>query len=129
MSWITIGIASFLSAALGALGMGGGGVLVLYLTAYAGMEQLAAQGINLVFFVPVAAVALLIHQKNKRIVWSATVPCVILGSIGVYFGAKLAMLLGSQALSKLFGVFLLLIGARELLASPKKEGKQDKGKK
>lgn len=116
MSWIMIGLASFLSAVLGALGMGGGGILVLFLTAYAGLPQLEAQGINLVFFAPVAVVALCIHQKNKLIAWRTALPCILLGAIGVYFGAKLAMLLEQTLLSKLFGGFLMLIGLRELFA-------------
>lgn len=116
MSWIMVGAASFLSAVLGALGMGGGGILVLYLTAYAGVPQLEAQGINLVFFVPVAAVALCIHQKNRLIDWRCALPCIFLGAVGVYFGVKLAMLLEQKLLGKLFGGFLMLIGIRELFA-------------
>jgi len=119
MSWILIGAASFLSAVLGALGMGGGGILVLYLTAHAGVPQLQAQGINLVFFVPVAVVALCIHQKNRLIHWGIALPCIFLGAIGVYFGVKLAMLLEQKLLGKLFGGFLMLIGLRELFAKSK----------
>lgn len=110
--------ASFFGAVLSALGMGGGGILLIYLTAYLGMDQLAAQGINLVFFLPVGAVALCIHAKNKLVRWRVVWPCVILGLVGVYFGSKLAMLLGSDLLSKLFGGFLLIIGVRELFAKP-----------
>jgi len=122
MSW-QVFLVSCLSAVLGALGMGGGGILVLYLTAYAQVPQLTAQGINLVFFVPVAVVALIIHQKNKLIAWRLAAPCILLGGVGVYFGVKLAMLIGSQTLSKWFGVFLLLIGLREIFIKPKGGGK------
>ena len=117
-------LASFLGAVLSALGMGGGGILLIYLTAYAGVEQLAAQGINLVFFLPVAVVALCIHYKNGLIWWRIVWPCTLLGLLGVYGGAKLAMLLGSPILSKLFGGFLVIIGVRELLMKPKKEGEK-----
>jgi len=120
MSWVIVGAVSFLSAALGAMGMGGGGILVLYLTAYAGVGQYAAQGVNLVFFVPVAVVALVLHHKSRLIRWKTALPCIVLGGIGVYFGVKLAMLIGPHTVSKLFGAFLLLIGVRELLAYPKK---------
>lgn len=123
MNWLVIGLVSILSAMLGAMGMGGGGVLVLYLTAFADTEQYAAQGVNLFFFVPVAFVALWIHRKNKLIDWSSAWPCVILGGFGVYFGVKLAMLIGQGALSKLFGGFLLLIGLRELFAKDKQKNR------
>lgn len=113
---MTIFIVSFLGAALSALGTGGGGILLIYLTAYAGLEQISAQGINLVFFIPVAAVALAIHVKNKLVRWKIVLPCVILGLPGVFTGAWLAGYLGSDMLRKIFAVFLLVIGIRELFS-------------
>ena len=108
--------ASFLAAVLGALGMGGGSVLIIYLTAHLGLEQLEAQGINLVFFLPVAALALFFHQKNGLVRWRVALPCIALGLVGVYFGTKLAMHVDPSLLGKLFGGFLLTIGLREVFA-------------
>lgn len=106
--------ASFFGAALSALGMGGGGILLIYLTAYAGVDQLAAQGINLVFFIPIAIAALIIHMKNKLVKWRIVLPCILLGLPGVALGAWLASYFGSELLRKMFGCFLLVIGLREL---------------
>jgi uncharacterized membrane protein YfcA len=117
---------SFFCATLSALGMGGGGILLIYLVAYGGMDQLAAQGINLVFFVPVALVAILIHAKRGLIQWKVALRCVALGIVGVYFGYKLATLLESDLLTKLFGGFLLLIGIREIFSKPKTAAKSEK---
>ena len=108
--------ASFLAAVIGGMGMGGGSVLVIYLTAYLGLAQMQAQGINLIFFLPVAAVALFFHQKNRLIKWKLALPIAALGLVGVYFGVKLANHLGSDLLGKLFGGFLLIIGLREVFA-------------
>jgi len=116
MTWIWAIAASFAGAVLSSLGMGGGGIMLIYLTVVIGMDQLSAQGVNLVFFVPVALVAIALHAKNRLIQWKIVLPSVILGLIGVYFGAKLATFIGSEVLSKLFGVFLLIIGVRELAA-------------
>lgn len=116
MNWIFVALVSFFGALLSSLGMGGGGILLIYLTACADMDQLSAQGVNLVFFVPVALVAIAFHAKNKLVRWKIVLPCILLGLIGVYFGAKLANFIGSQGLSKLFAVFLLIIGIRELTA-------------
>ena len=52
MDWIMLGLASVGAGALAAMGLGGGGVLLLYLSAV-GMQQLMAQGINLLFVIPV----------------------------------------------------------------------------
>lgn len=121
--------ASFFGAIISALGMGGGGILLIYLTTFLGMEQLQAQGINLVFFLPVAAVALFIHAKNKLVKWKVALPCVALGIVGVYFGTKLAMYIGSEMLGKLFGGFLLIIGAREVFSKPPEKKDAQEGKK
>lgn len=118
MSGVWVALVSFFAAVLSALGMGGGGILLLYLTAYAGIEQQTAQGINLVFFIPVAAVALLIHQRNRLIRWGMVWRCVLVGLCGVWIGTRLALALEPQLLRRLFGGFLLVIGVRELLAKP-----------
>ena len=49
---------------LSGFGVGGGTLLLVYLTAVAGVEQHQAQGINLLYFLPAAAMALPGHWKN-----------------------------------------------------------------
>lgn len=123
MNWIGIALSSFFGAVLSALGMGGGGILLIYLTAYVGMQQQAAQGINLAFFIPIGTVAICIHAKHKLIRWRAVLPCVALGLPGVWLGARFALRMDAGLLGKLFGGFLFLIGVRELLARPGKHSK------
>ena len=48
-------------------GIGGGSVLMVWMTAVLAMEQRTAQGINLLYFLPTAAAALIIHIREKRI--------------------------------------------------------------
>ena len=43
-------ISAFLTGILASMGLGGGMILILYMTLIAGMEQLTAQGVNLLFF-------------------------------------------------------------------------------
>ncbi|WRS26606.1 sulfite exporter TauE/SafE family protein [Oscillospiraceae bacterium MB08-C2-2] len=112
--WIWIFVVSFIGAVLSSLGMGGGGILLIYLTAYAGVNQLTAQGINLVFFFPIAAVAIFLHARNHLIRWRLVLPIVLTGLVGVWGGALLAQKIGSQLLSKAFACLLLVIGLREL---------------
>ena len=109
-------LAGFFAAVLGSMGMGGGGVLLLYLTLYANIPQLTAQGINLLFFIPIACVSLVIHIKNRLVRWKTVLPAIPAGLLGVFLGSWLATRLGSDILSKIFAVFLLWIGLRELLA-------------
>ena len=112
--------AGFLSGALGAMGVGGGGLLLIYLTAFAGFEPLRAQGINLVFFLPSALAAILIHGKNGFIRWRTVLFSVLFGIPGVFFGSFLAGFLPEKVLRVAFSLFLLLLGCREFFAKPQK---------
>ena len=111
--WLIFAI-SFVCAALSALGMGGGGLLLVYLTAYAGLDQRVAQGVNLAFFIPVSLVAITLHAKKHLIQWKTALPCILLGAPGVYAGWRLALALEEAWLTKAFALLLALVGAREL---------------
>ena len=58
-------VIGFLSGIISGMGIGGGAILIPALTLFYGIEQKLAQGINLVYFLPTAIIALVIHIKNK----------------------------------------------------------------
>ena len=104
-------LAAFFSGLAGSLGLGGGGVLVLYLVLALGMPQLKAQGINLLFFIPCAALSSIVYSFKKLIDWKT----VLLFAAGGLPGVLLAIgHMGSGIPGKIFGGFLLLTGIREL---------------
>ena len=111
-------LVSFFAAVLGSLGMGGGGILLIYLTVFQNQPQLSAQGINLLFFLPIAAISLFFHTKHKLVAWNVVFHAVLWGVLGVFLGSWIAGKLGSPLLSKGFAVFLLYIGIRELFRKP-----------
>ena len=49
---------------LSGFGVGGGTLLLVYMTAFAGLDQHLAQGINLLYFLPAGLLALPAHIKN-----------------------------------------------------------------
>ena len=103
-------------------GICGGSLLILYLTAVAGVNQYTAGGVNLLYFIGCAPCALISHIKNKRIVWQAVLFCTLAGVITSVAAAFLGARMEVGLLRRLFGVLLLYIGARELFAkAPKKE--------
>lgn len=112
--WLVIGLVSFFTGVTASMGLGGGFVLLIYLTAFAGVPQLEAQGINLIFFLPIAALSLIFHAKNKLIEKQPLLPTILTGVLGVVLGVFLAGVLGSKWLSKLFALFILFVGLREL---------------
>lgn len=107
-------IAAFLTGIFAAMGVGGGMILIIYLIFWAGFPQLAAQGINLLYFIPIAVLAVIIHTKNKLIEWKKIVPSLIFGTISAVLGAIAADHLGSEILGKIFGGFIIIIGIKEL---------------
>lgn len=113
-------LAAFLTGIAASLGLGGGMILMVYLTIFAGVPQLSAQGINLVFFIPIAILSLIFHTKNKLVEWKKILPTILLGIVGALIGTYLANRLGSPTLSKLFAVFILIVGIKELLTKDPK---------
>lgn len=111
---IICSIAGLASGAIGALGLGGGGVLIIYLTLFAAVSQTQAQGMNLLFFMPCAVVALYFHAKAGLVKWRYAVPMSLIGFLGAIAGCLLAGFLGSDLLKKLFGGYVLTLGLFEL---------------
>ena len=62
-------LAGLFSGILGSMGLGGGGVLIIYLSLFTETEQLKAQGINLLFFIPIAAASVIIYSLKGLIKW------------------------------------------------------------
>ena len=113
-------LAGLLSGIIGAMGMGGGAVLIIYLTLFANVEQLTAQGINLLFFIPIGITAILIYSKRKQIKWKLTIPLAFGGVLGALLGLWLTDILGSNLIAKIFGAFLVLLGVFEIFKRNKK---------
>ena len=110
---VIAGIAGVLCGILSGFGIGGGRLLMVWMTAVLSMEQKSAQGINLLYFLPTAAAALIFHAKNRMICWRAIIPAAIAGCITAAGGAWMASGLEVTLLRKLFGGFLILVGLSE----------------
>ena len=122
--WILIGVSGILSGMAASLGLGGGTVLLIYLTAIAGMEQLQSQGINLIFFIPIALLSLILHSKSKLIEWKTALLSAALGLLGAWAGWYIGGMIDSIWLSKIFAVGILLLGLKEVFSpSVKKDNK------
>ena len=114
-------IVAFITGAVAALGLGGGFILVVYLTSIEKATQLKAQGVNLVFFIPVALCSLIFHCKNKLVDWAVAIPCAITGIAGAIVGFWLCGFCSDGLLRKIFGFFVIAVGISQLLMSRKKK--------
>lgn len=113
-------IVGFLAGVISGMGIGGGTVLIPALTLFFDIEQKSAQNINLLYFVPTAAIALISHIRAGRIEKTVLAPIITTGLIGAAAGSAAALLLGSGILRRLFGVFLLIMSIREVYLGFKK---------
>ena len=113
-------LAGLLCGVLSGFGIGGGSLLMVWLTAVLSMDQHAAQGLNLLYFLPTAVCSLIFHVKNKQIVWKAVIPAAIAGCLTAIPGALLAGSTETSLLRKLFGGFLVLVGLSEVFLKGKK---------
>ncbi len=104
---------------LSALGTGGGSLLILWLTVVLNMEQSAARGINLLFFIPSALIACLFRGKQGKLRLSTVIPAAIAGCIAAAGFSLLSTVLELAWLKKLFGILLLVTGVRELFYRPR----------
>ncbi len=99
---------------LSGCGVGGGTLLVLYLTAVAGLEQYQAGGINLLYFITCAPPALFGHAKKGLVEWRGVLWCLVLGIPAAIAAGAVAGQLDVGLLRRLFGVLLLYVGVQEL---------------
>jgi len=111
--WEIIG--GLVGGLVGGMGMGGGTLLIPILTLLAGFEQLEAQGINLISFIPMSIVALILHFKNKLVRFKETYLLAIIGAGVSILSALLAVNIKGTILKKIFAIFLIAIGIWQLV--------------
>ena len=103
-------LVALLIAALSGLGIGSGGLLVIYLTLVEGADQLIAQGINLLFFLFSSGASLVFHLKKRRLFGGVILIMSLAGLVGAAAGSLLALSLPSHVLRRLFGGMLTASG-------------------
>ena len=119
--WLLPLAVGFGTGILSAWGVGGGTLLLLIMTLFLGVEQTAAQGINLLYFLPTAGVSLFFHRKNGLLDKNAIRQAVPAGLAAAAAGALLATAVDVTLLRRPFGVFLLYSGVMML-----RQGKRQK---
>ena len=110
-------VAILVGAALGflsGLGVGGGSLLLLWLTVVMDQSQDIARAMNLLFFLPCALVSTLFRWKQSRLPWRIALPAVLGGIAGALLGNFLFPALDTKLLKKAFGILFIMTALREL---------------
>ena len=115
--WLLPFVTALAAGVLSSWGVGGGTLLLVAMTLLLGVEQMEAQAINLLFFLPTAGAGLFFHRKNgllDRQVWrQAALP----GAAVSLAAALAAAAVDTGLLRKPFGLFLLWSGGTMLLVA------------
>ena len=107
-------ITGLLSGIISGMGIGGGAILIPALILIEHTNQQLAQGINLTYFIPTAAVSLIIHIKNRRVDLKTALIIGGCGLLGAVLGSYFAVSVSGGLLGKMFGFFLLAVGIYEI---------------
>ncbi len=119
MAFLVLFLCGVAGGVLGGMGMGGGTALIPLLTLF-GVDQAAAQGVNLVAFLPMAALALPVHAKSGLLKGEGLLPLVLSALVSSALFSLLAAHLPGAALERGFGVFLIALALFRILSALKK---------
>ena len=103
-------ITALITSVLAGLGIGGGGLLVIYLSFFTDTPQIEAQGINLLFFIFSSAASMLVHIKKRRLPFLLIFLLAVTGGIGSALGSMSALATDPLILRRLFGGLLTASG-------------------
>ncbi len=116
MSWFLSALVGAATGVLSGFGVGGGTLLLLWLTLVQGMDQFQAGGVSLIYFAACALPALWGHLRRGLVdrptaLWSIAtgVPACVAASLA-------ASQLEVSLLRRAFGIFLLAVGLREFFS-------------
>ena len=103
-------VTAFFIAILSGLGVGSGGLLVIWLTMVEGMDAIGARGLNLLFFIFSASAALIFHILRKRLRYKLVIFMALFACAGTAVGSYVGAYISSDHLRKFFGFMLIISG-------------------
>ena len=120
-------LAPLLVSALMGMGVGGGGLYIIYLIEALNLDLTLARGTNLAFFIISAAASMLIHLRKRNFYPRQLAIMIFFGVIGSYIFSHLSNIIDPEIPKKVLGSVLILGGAisiysffKELFISRKK---------
>ena len=118
MIWLEM-LVGLVAGVISGCGVGGGTLLLLYLTTVAGVAQRTAAGVNLLYFLCCAPVALFLHVRHKLVDGRVFWPTALTGAAAAAVAAFCSVYLPTDFLRRGFGVMLLYIGFKSLFSRGK----------
>ena len=120
VSFFTNLIIATLLGFLAGMGIGGGSLLLLWLTQLNNLDQPQARIINLLFFLPAAAIATFFRSRHMKIEKKPAMVATIAGCVAAVIFSYINKFIDVTLLQKLLGILLILTGIREIFYRPRK---------
>lgn len=102
--------AAFAVALLCGLGVGGGGLFIVYLTLARGTGQIDAQGVNYIFFIAAAVASSIFNLIKHRLDLWLLLCVAACGTAGAIIGSLITVVVDPDLIRKIFGAFLMMTG-------------------
>lgn len=106
--------------AMAGMGIGGGSLLILWLTIIMDMDTETASTINLLFFLAAAGAVSFLRWKKRTLQIKKVLPGILAGCLAASFIGFFRTQIQADLMEKLFGGFLIFVGIRELFYRDKK---------
>lgn len=120
VSFIYNAAAASLLGMLAGMGVGGGSLLLLWLTQVALIETTQARIINLLFFLPAAVIATVFRRKQSTFRLKPVLPAILSGCGAAAVVSILSRNWELDLMRKLLGGLLIITGIREICYRPRK---------
>ncbi len=112
---------SFCASALMGMGVGGGGILTVYLTVFRDVLQSTAQGINLLSYASAALCAAPVHIKKRKINTRKVAFMGFCSATGGVLGSLAALKINGEVLKTAFSLFIIALGVYGIVKCINKE--------
>ncbi len=109
-------LVSLVIAILSGLGVGSGGLLMIWLTVFEGLGVDSARGLNLLFFVFSASAALVFHLLRRRLNLRMVAVLAIFACIGTLVGTYVGAVINPVLVRRIFGGMLIFSGSYTLIS-------------
>ena len=104
---------------LAGMGVGGGSLLLLWLTQVVMLEQTQARILNLLFCLPAAVIATIYKKRQQKLAVRPAGSAIIAGCSAALLFTMISRILDVELLKKLLGGLLILTGIREVFYRPR----------
>ena len=105
---------------LAGMGVGGGSLLLLWLTQVVNMPHPQARILNLLFYLPSAIIASVLRIKRTKLPLNIILPGLVSGCVCAAVFTIISVTWNTDSLKKVLGWLLIAVGLREIFYRPRK---------